>query len=423
MRILWFTNTPCKAIHVLTGQSVTSGGWLYSLSEYVSKIPGVELHIAFYWGKALEPFIYESVFYHPILRKGDGNKVGRLINRFRMAYFREGESLVVQKLQQVVNEINPDLIHIHGSEDNFGLIASNKQNCPVVLSIQGILSVLYDFLFRGYSKKEIAQNEGLKAKVIMNGVTVQEHSLRKKMEREKRIFSYIDHIIGRTFWDRNVSLAFNPYRHYYEVGEILRPAFFKAHWNKKKFSSPLTIISTTSAGYYKGFESILRTAQVLKSIGFSFQWNVIGLSYDDNIVHLAERVVGININSLNIGLLGRKDAVDLAHFMEESDIFAQVSHMENSSNSLCEAMLLGMPIIATFAGGTASILVNNQEGILVQDGDPYVLAGAIVEMANNTDIAIKMGENAAKKAATRHAPETVCSQLMNVYTLILQNHV
>jgi hypothetical protein len=33
-------------------------------------------------------------------------------------------------------------------------------------------------------------------------------------------------------------------------------------------------------------------------------------------------------------------------------------------------MIIGMPCIATFAGGTASMLKSDEEGILIQDGDP-----------------------------------------------------
>ena len=38
MKILWFTNTPCEASEKLTGEKITSGGWLYSLSTELKKI-------------------------------------------------------------------------------------------------------------------------------------------------------------------------------------------------------------------------------------------------------------------------------------------------------------------------------------------------------------------------------------------------
>lgn len=40
------------------------------------------------------------------------------------------------------------------------------------------------------------------------------------------------------------------------------------------------------------------------------------------------------------------------------------SHIENSPNNLCEAMILGMPCIATDAGGTSTLLSNMKDGLL-----------------------------------------------------------
>ena len=40
---------------------------------------------------------------------------------------------------------------------------------------------------------------------------------------------------------------------------------------------------------------------------------------------------------------------------------------------------------------------DNEDGILIQDGDPYVMAGAIIELMNNYEKAIFYGQNARKK--------------------------
>ena len=50
--------------------------------------------------------------------------------------------------------------------------------------------------------------------------------------------------------------------------------------------------------------------------------------------------------------------------MLKSDIFVSASHIENSPNNVAEAMILGMPCIATFAGGTSSYIEDNKNGIL-----------------------------------------------------------
>lgn len=91
--------------------------------------------------------------------------------------------------------------------------------------------------------------------------------------------------------------------------------------------------------------------------------------------------------------------------------------IENSPNSLCEAMLLGLPIIVSYAGGTSSILNNGEEGILVQDGYPYSLAGAIIEVANN----FPMAKNVRTHAEERHDKNKIVNNLINTYNSIIGN--
>ena len=81
-------------------------------------------------------------------------------------------------------------------------------------------------------------------------------------------------------------------------------------------------------------------------------------------------------------------------------------------------MLVGMPIIASFAGGTNSMLENGKEGILIQDGDPYRLAGAILYMFQNYDKAVEMGQVARSRATVRHNPDNVVNELLGIYRVL-----
>ena len=419
MKVLWFANTPCGATEKLTGQSVQGGGWLYALSEQLATNKDVELHIAFYWGEQLSPFQYKGITYHPVFKEGEGSKFGRLINRFVDSRSNKLDQKCLPRLMQVIQEVLPDIIHVHGSEGNFGMVALQKLPCPIVLSIQGLLSLYIYVYYRGFTKQEISRHEGLWNKILMSSISLQERSFRRRGDMEKEFFKNIPNIIGRTFWDKAGSLALNPKRRYFEVGEIMRQEFFNARWDKQNFSTPFIITTTISSGYYKGLETVYLTTSVLKSAGFNFKWNVIGVSSSDMLANLSAKKVGFKAEFLNINLLGRKNAKEMVSLMKDADLFVQVSHIENSPNSLGEAMLLGMPIIATFAGGTASMLENNVEGWLLQGGEPYSMAGMIMEMASDFERAKAFGEHARQTALARHNPEHVCEQLLTAYHTIL----
>ena len=105
--------------------------------------------------------------------------------------------------------------------------------------------------------------------------------------------------------------------------------------------------------------------------------------------------------------------------MLNSDIYCQVSHIENSPNGVCEAMLLGIPVIASNAGGTTSLLKNDIEGIIVQEGEVFSLAGAFLELSQGFDRAKLYSENARKTALKRHDKSKTTDGLVKIYHTLI----
>jgi glycosyltransferase involved in cell wall biosynthesis len=102
-----------------------------------------------------------------------------------------------------------------------------------------------------------------------------------------------------------------------------------------------------------------------------------------------------------------------------SRIYIHPSLIDNSPNSLCEAMLLGVPCIGSYSGGIPSLLENNYDGFLFNSTDPFDLAGKIYQLLINDDLANKFSKNARRKATLRHDPSFVTLQILNCYEDIL----
>jgi glycosyltransferase involved in cell wall biosynthesis len=150
---------------------------------------------------------------------------------------------------------------------------------------------------------------------------------------------------------------------------------------------------------------------------------VAGLKEEDALVKLVKKIRNEeNLEELNIRLMGTLSADDLVKNLLQADIYVQVSHIENSPNSLCEAMLAGIPIIASFAGGTSSLLQDRIHGVLVQNGDPYALAGGLIEITQDPENFVRMARTAYQAAHARHDAHTVVQQLMTAYTDIIREH-
>jgi glycosyltransferase involved in cell wall biosynthesis len=203
---------------------------------------------------------------------------------------------------------------------------------------------------------------------------------------------------------------------------MLRPVFYEKHWKKRNLIGTVNILTVMGGELYKGLETVAQIASVLlKNTSVDFRWHVVGISDEQPVPRIVKRWLKIQYSTLNIELVGNKNESEISDLLANADIYCQCSHIENSPNSLCEAMIIGMPIVAGFAGGTDSMLENYKEGILVQTGDYYSFAGAIKSLVDNPEIAYDYANKARERAISRHNPNSIIKELMDVYKTINEN--
>ncbi|MCF8448162.1 MAG: glycosyltransferase family 4 protein, partial [Bacteroidia bacterium] len=151
---------------------------------------------------------------------------------------------------------------------------------------------------------------------------------------------------------------------------------------------------------------------------FKLKWTLAGVDHRSKIPKiLMKKFPMIN----NVILVGRLDSTEIVEQMLHSDLFVLPSAIENSPNALQEAMLIGMPVIATHSGGTSVFIEHNQDGILIPEGEPYSLAGAITELSQNYSKAIEFGKKARERALSRNNPEVIAKQLIIAYKNIMKS--
>ena len=82
----------------------------------------------------------------------------------------------------------------------------------------------------------------------------------------------------------------------------------------------------------------------------------------------------------------------------DSAMFVLSSDYEGISNSMIEALAMGVPVIATDCpvGGARSYIKNNVNGILTPVGDKDALAAAMVKVAENPMLSKKLSQNGVK---------------------------
>lgn len=397
MRILWFSNTPAAGDEFISSNG--TGGWLKSLDKALQG--KIDLHVAFYDHNYPEEFTVGKTTYHQL---APYSKL-KLIKRKIFQKFNRNTDL--PKYIDLINKVKPDLIHIHGTEQSFIQLAKYT-DIPVLLSIQAILTVMNHKYYSGISKDSLP--------LYANSFVKSYNSFMKQAQIERDNLQYIKYVMGRTDWDRRVYTVLAPQAKYYISNEVLRDGFYKSQWVEPIREDNKIILHTTTGGLlFKGFETLCASLQLLNRIGFEVEWRVAGLNNNSKLVRVVKKNLGKDYPEKGLVLLGSLSEADLIDRMLEASIFVYPTHQDNSSNALCEAMILGIPCVSTFAGGSGTMLKDGEEGIMVQDGDPWAMAGAVIELITNREKALIYGQNARKKALVRHSKDSIADSVMEVY--------
>lgn len=157
-------------------------------------------------------------------------------------------------------------------------------------------------------------------------------------------------------------------------------------------NNAFTILSVGRLIEAKGFEILIDSAALLVSRGVHFHLYILGdgpLSDD-----LSKIITEKNLTQY-VSLLGK--TINVADWYLKSNIFVMSSHREGQPMALLEAMSYGLPIVSTAVGGIPDTVEDEIEGLLVEPGNPLLIADAIERIKNNPEQAKSFGLAARKK--------------------------
>ena len=407
MKVLWFEiSTPSR--YKDDGRVVC--GWQDALENVIRGCNEIELYIAF-----------ESTDNNAKVKVIDGITYIPMVTHYSFAErklgnwtWRVNEEKVIPLGRKVIEEYKPDLIHVFGNEWPFGLLAQYT-DIPFVIHIQGSIipynNALYPPKYNGYTFVKAAGWNLRKDWHRLNAY----YKDKSRLEMEKRIWKYVKHYMGRTSWDKALVNTLTKGSTYHHVEEALRPTFLN---NENLWTCPIggkvKLLTTGCTTFWKGIDVMLKTANVLKEAGVDFEWNIAG-GMSSELQEIVERKEGMRYADNNIKFVGFCTPEQLIDLMCSSTMYVHTAYIENSPNSICEAQIVGMPIVSTMVGGISTLVRNGEEGDLLPANDPWQIANAIIELSKDKDRMIRYSTNSRQHALERHAPENIKTQLLNCY--------
>ena len=417
MNVLWIVNTifplPSKALGL---PEPVLGGWMYGLAEQVAKSNGIRLAVVTtYSSTELKKMSISGIDYFLLPCK---NKI---------KYDTNLESL----WEKVCEDFQPDIIHIHGTEYTHGLACMRKlPNLRYVVSIQGLVGIYSRYYFAGISYWEILVNITFRDFIKRDTIFQAKKKFEKRGNLENEYLLNTKHTIGRTQWDFTHTKIVNPNTCYHFCNESLRDGFYTA--KKWKFDNCESYtIFLSQAGYpIKGLHQVIKAVSMLKKEYPSLKIRLGGgniIKHKSILDKIKRTGYGKYIGTLikkynlekNIFFLGSLSEEEMIIEYQRANVFICPSSIENSPNSLGEAQLIGVPVIASYAGGTPDMIEQAKTGLLYRFEEVEMLVENIRQVFNDSGFAFELSENSIKAASLRHDRKINLKKTISIYNRII----
>lgn len=416
MKIAILTDTPPMK---LGDQGEYCGrGWIDSFIGHLARVKDVNIFVLYNSRLEKNPVQLGDVRYIPVRNSLTYPiKALNVLPRQLGIWERKSD---IGRYVEIIGQINPDVIHIFGTEwIGIRLLQYSFRN--ILVHIQGFASVWHSYLYvhTKASRNELIKGSFQTTRSLLWGLSLihQHQAMRCASRRERVCLKEVAFYAGRTNFDRQVIREMNPAATYFHLDELLRDGFYKADtWYPQSGKDRLVFVSTLSDRIYKGLDFVAEVCRILdKQSSLQIEWCIVGIDEKSD----SWRLFGKNRNLRNIRIIpqGVQREEKLISLLQNCDAYIHPSRIENSPNSLCEAQILGVPVIARNTGGVPSLVRNGETGILFKDMSELV--SIIEQIPKQAEKLAEIGQQGRLRALIRHQPAKIIADTLSAYQQII----
>jgi glycosyltransferase involved in cell wall biosynthesis len=114
-----------------------------------------------------------------------------------------------------------------------------------------------------------------------------------------------------------------------------------------------------------------------------------------------------------VHFLGVRD--DVPEILAAADVFCLTSLSEAASLTLLEAMMTGLPVVVSNAGGNPEIVRHGREGLLVARQSSEGFAAALLRLLDDEELARRLGRAAADRVRSRFQLDRTIQRYYELY--------
>ncbi|MCR4990998.1 MAG: glycosyltransferase family 4 protein [Lachnospiraceae bacterium] len=331
--------------------------------------------------------------------------------------------------KKMIKEVDPDVMHVSGTEFPHALSAvrafNNKNR--TVISIQGICrKIAEDYM--AMLPSNVSCSISFRDLVRKDWMRVQRRKFYLRAVSETEALRLSGNVIGRTSFDREAVTGINEEIRYFCVNETMRPEFYEGSWDVDK-ASKHTIFTGQGDYPIKGLHFLIKACGLLVKKYPDLTLRIAGNSIIESGTFkqrlklpsygkYLRKLISENGLEGHVVTTGPLKADEMKNEYLSSSVFVLPSYIENSPNTLAEAMLLGVPVVTSDAGGIKD-MISEEEGFIFERGNYEQMAGLIKKVWESEDNDPLIIRNLVKKcrdrAFSQHNGEKNLEELFKVY--------
>ena len=181
---------------------------------------------------------------------------------------------------------------------------------------------------------------------------------------------------------------------------------------KYGIKTPFAVVMVASFTQNKDYNRFIRIANIICQERNDISFLCVGGPGNDNsYFELAKKEAENNPLIIFTGIISEVEA--LVNACDIGVLFSPYG--EGISNAILEYLALKKPVIAYDSGGSKEIIKNGENGFLIKNENDIQISKIIIELIDNYELRIQLGENGRKKIEEYFNIENIGKEYMNIY--------
>jgi len=407
MKILWLSNLVFSESPIRT-----SGTWMSSMGEAIAETGDFAL------------FNISNAKVSEVCEANVGKITQWTVPVERIRSDGLPSKKTVTDIVRIVDSVAPDLIHVWGTENYWGLLTARKYlSQKALLEMQGIKYAIAPVMMGGLSFSEAVGCLGIKEMVRPScSVFSDQAAFRASRKVETEIIKGHQFISCQSEWVRAHVMAMDANKRLFSSKMMLRKEFLSSKpWASCSHDdSPEIFTSSYGAIPYKGLHVLLRAVAILKDTWPRIRLTVGGNRFQSGIRRsgyarwLLREIKRLGIEN-HVAFVGPLDAAEMIRHIHGSSVVIIPSFVESYSMALAEAMAVGVPVVASYAGAMPELARDGESVLFFPMGDETMCAWQIRRILQSPSLASSLAVHARELGLNRNNPDDAVRRQIEIY--------